>query len=117
MSWGEAGSYLGMMGADGFHSAAEPTCPQCPLLPPTPGSLHKGLAMGAVSSGQRGRPWEPELVSLSTVGMGHQHSWPVDLAPACSRAASMTCICLPHVWLRIYFIIWRKAFTANKRAN
>lgn len=50
-------------------------------------------------------------------GMGHQHGWPVDLALACSRAASMTCICLPHVWLRIYFIIWRKAFTANKRAN
>lgn len=97
--------------------------PACLSVPPAPTNTRRptqSAGPGAVSSGharQRGRLWEPEPGCLSTVGMGQEHGWPLDLAPACSRAASMTCICLLHVWLRIYFIIWRKAFTANKRAN
>lgn len=48
---------------------------------------------------------------------GHQQGQPMDLALPSSGAASVTFICLPHVWLRIYFIIWRKAFAANNWAN
>lgn len=96
------------------------TTPWCSLLLPTPGSPQKALAVGAVSSGHM---WLPggrgscHQHACPAMGKGHRHGWPMDLAPASSRAASATCICLPYVWLRIYFIIWRKAFTANKRAN
>lgn len=76
VSWREAGSYIGMMGAEGFHSAAEPACPSVPSAP-----TNTRFPTQSAGHGCSGRPWEREPAYLTTVGTGHKHGWPVELAP------------------------------------
>lgn len=113
-------------------------CPRRPLVCPVQSSLEGAsrwglLPLSAPAPAYARFPWAQRAPgtwgcrrrwsrhwhqhACPVVGTGHQHSQCTDLALVSSRATSATCICPPHVWRRIYFIIWRKAFTANKRAN